>query len=176
MTSAPIFSSIDLAKRAPKPFLIEPGADARSELAAKLGINAIKKLRFEGKLLPAGKGDWRLEGKLGATVVQPCVVTLEPVTSRVSEDILRLYLEKWNEPDPGSEVEIPEGESEPLADKIDLSEIMEEALSLALPTYPRADGAELGEAIFSAPGLKPMNDDDAKPFAALGELKKSLEE
>ncbi|NNK79430.1 MAG: DUF177 domain-containing protein, partial [Litoreibacter sp.] len=51
-----------------------------------------------------------------------------------------------------------------------------EALSLALPAYPRAEGAELGETVFSEPGTDPMSDEDAKPFAALAALKNKMNE
>lgn len=175
MMTPPIFQRADLAKRTPKTFVTEPGAQNREDLATQLGISAIRKLRFEGTLSPVGKEDWRLEGKLGATVIQPCVVTLDPVTSRIDEQVTRLYLAKWDTPEPESEVEIPEEDSEPLDAEIDIAKVMSESLSLALPPYPRAEGAELGEAIFSAPDVKPMTDDDAKPFASLAKLKKDME-
>ncbi|CAN0590320.1 unnamed protein product [Ectocarpus sp. 12 AP-2014] len=60
---------------------------------------------------------------------------------------------------------------EPLGREIDLNAVMIEALSLALPTYPRADTAELGQAVFTEPGKAAMTDDDTKPFAALAALK-----
>lgn len=176
MNTATIFTSADLAKRTPKSFAVETDADTREEIALSLDISAIKKLRLEGTLKPFGKKDWQLEAKLGATAVQPCVVTLDPVTTRIDETVTRLYLAEWNDPEPDSEVEIPEDDSEPLGTEIDLVAIMTEALSLALPPYPRADGAALGEAIYSAPGVQPMTDDDAKPFAGLAELKKNMNE
>jgi hypothetical protein len=43
----------------------------------------VRKLRFIGTLEPEGAQDWRLTADLGATVVQPCVVTLAPVTTRL---------------------------------------------------------------------------------------------
>ena len=48
------------------------------------------------------------------------------------------------------------------------------ALVLALPEYPRSEGAELGEAIFTEAGLAPMKDEDARPFAGLAALKDQL--
>ena len=64
---------------------------------------------------------------------------------------------------------------EPLPANIDLYIVMIEALSLSMPAYPRAQGAELGNAVFSERGVTPMSDDDAKPFAGLGDLRKALE-
>ena len=50
----------------------------------------------------------------------------------------------------------------------------EEALSLAIPLYPRAEDATLGEAVFTEPGKQAMTDEDAKPFAGLASLRESL--
>ena len=170
------FRAADLARRASLPFRIEPDAEARAALARRLGANEIRKLRFEGELRPEGKGDWKLEAKLGATVVQPCVVTLAPVTTRIDETVERRFVARWSEPEPGSETEMPEDETaEPLGAEIDPAAVMEEALALALPDYPRAEGAELGAAVFTEPGAEPLTDEAAHPFAALGKLKKSDE-
>jgi len=47
---------------------------------------------------------------------------------------------------------------------------MAEALALALPLYPRAPDADLGEAVFTTPGQAPMTHEAAKPFAGLADL------
>ena len=165
----------DLPNRRPTEFLVEPDAAARTALATGLGILDIRKLRFSGTLFPQGARDWRLEADLGATVVQSCVVTLDPVTTRIDETVERSYLADWSD-ETGAEVEIPEDVgAEPLPAVLDLAEVMTEALALALPAFPRKDDAELGEAIYAEPGTAPMTDEDAKPFAALGSFRESLE-
>lgn len=164
---------LDLRRRARAAisFSLLPDAAARQAAAGSLGIEAVRKLRFEGVLEPAGGDDWRLEAALGATVVQPCVVTLAPVTTRIDTRVTRLYLADYAEPE-GEEVEMPEDDTvEPLPDRLDLSAVMLEALALALPDYPRAEGAELGEANFAGPGVTPMTDDEAKPLAGLAALR-----
>ena len=45
---------------------------------------------------------------------------------------------------------------------------------LTLPEYPRAEGAQLGEAVYTKPGHAPMKDEDARPFAGLASLKDQL--
>ena len=155
------------------PFSLAPGAGACAALAGELGLVALRKLRFEGQLVPEGKRDWRLEARLGATVVQPCVVTLEPVTTRIDEDITRHYLADLPAQPEAAEVEMPEDETvEPLPETLDLEEVMAEALALALPLYPRAEGVDLGEAVYTEPGKRPMSDEEAKPLAGLAELLK----
>ena len=119
--------------------------------------------------------DWRLEAKLGATVVQTCVVSLNPVSTRIDDTTSRMYLANLEEPEEGSEVEMPEDESiDALPEILDLEEIMIEALALALPLYPRAEGVDLETAEFAPPGVAPIKDEDVKPFAGLAGLRDKL--
>ena len=175
MTTKDTLRLTDLPNRAQTRFLQEPDGAARAALAEVLGIPGIRKLRFAGTLRPEGRRDWVLEGELGATVVQSCVVTLEPVTTRIDEPVLRRYVSEMPEFPEGAEVEMPEDDTiEPLPEIIDLAAVMVEALTLALPSFPRAPGAELGEAVFAAPGEVPMTDAEARPFAALASLRDAL--
>lgn len=165
----------DLAARRATEFTLTPTATERSAIAADLGIVGVKKLLFTGELRPIGPTDWELHAKLGATVVQACVVTLDPVTSRIDEPVSRVYTAHFEEPDE-NDVEMSVDENtEPLPATVDVAAVMIEALSLALPTYPRIEGAELGAIAVTERGIAPMSDDDAKPFAGLADLKKSLE-
>jgi uncharacterized metal-binding protein YceD (DUF177 family) len=168
-----IFRTSDLARRVAHAFALEPDAAERAALASVLGASEIRKLRFAGELKPEGRRDWHLEATLGATVVQPCVVTLEPVVTRIDETVLRRFLADWPEPAPGSETEMPEDDSaEPLPAAIDIGEVMAEALALALPDFPRAEGVEIGTATAAPPGAAPLDAAGAHPFAALARLKK----
>ena len=170
-----IFRVADLPATKDTHFTLDPDAAARADVAATLGIPAVRKLRFTGTLTQSGKKDWRLEASLGATVVQDCVVTLEPVTTRIDEQVLRVYVAEVDEPIIG-EVEMPEDDSiEELPSEINVFDVMTEALALALPDFPRKEGAELGEAVFTEPGKDAMTDESARPFAGLAELKEALE-
>ncbi|MEJ6398123.1 YceD family protein [Yoonia sp. 208BN28-4] len=164
----------DLATRKPTRFDITPDAAVRDRMAQELGIVAIRKLRIDGMLTPVGRSDWTLEATLGATIVQECVVTLDPVTTRIDEPVQRNYIAGYEDPD-AAEAEMPEDDTtEALPASVDLLAVAQEALSLALPPFPRADGAALGEAVYSEPDVAPMTDEDAKPFAGLGALKAQL--
>lgn len=163
-----------LSHRRPTAFHWQPGAGERAALAAELGLITISALDFRGAIHPEGRTDFRLEGRLLAEVVQPCVVTLAPVPASLDEPVLRRYLADPAEP-AGDEAEMPEDDSiDPLPATIDLTAVAIEALVLALPPYPRAPGAGLGEgtgaAAFGPPGSAPLRDDDLKPFAALAAL------
>lgn len=148
------------------PFEFAPEAGGRAAIAAELGIPGVRKLRFAGRLLPEGRRDWRLEASLGATVVQDCVVTLEPVATRIDETVARRYVEGFREAE-GSEAEVPGDDVEGLPASLDLHEVMVEALALALPPYPRAEGVELGEVVATEPGVEPLTEETRKPFAGL---------
>lgn len=164
----------DLPQNSPVPFDLRPAADELDVLRADLGLQGLRKLSFVGEIKARGKRDWELTGHLGATVIQPCVVTLAPVTTRIETPVRRLFLSDWTEPDE-PEFEMPEDdESEPLGPEIDPGAVMREALALALPQYPRKDGAHLDDAIFTEPGKQAMTDDDAKPFAGLAGLRDAL--
>lgn len=161
-----------LSGRSPAPVRLAPDAAACEAIAERLGLLGLRKLRLEGELAPEGRADWRLEARLGATVVQPCVVTLAPVTTRIDVALTRRYVAEMAAP-AGDEIEMPEDDTEePLPEMLDLAQVMEEALALALPLYPRAEGAELSRAVFGPPGTDPLTDEAAKPFAALGRLKR----
>lgn len=169
------FRMADLATRKATSFDLVPDATIRAALAAELGINEIRKLRLAGEIAPQGGRDWHLTATLGATVVQDCVVTLDPVVTRLDDPVTRTYVANFEEPE-GAEAEMPEDDTiEPIPATLDLEALLSEALLLALPAFPRAAGAELGEAIYAEDGATPMSDDDAKPFAGLGALKAALE-
>lgn len=167
----------DLPSQSPTRFEILPDAAARAALAADLGIEGIRKLRLAGEIRADGKHDWRVEAKLGATVVQACVVTLAPVTTRIDIDVTRRFLTKMPDLtlDETGEAEMPEDDTiEPLGRQIDPATVMAEALALHLPLYPRADGVDLGAATFAPPGVEPLADEAVKPFAGLAELRDRL--
>lgn len=158
-----------LGGRPATPFDLRPNAGERAALAAFLDIPAIPELQFTGTIKAAGRRDLILQGDLVARVVQPCVITLEPVTTALGERVERRYVEDFTVPE-GDEVEMPDDGTEPLPQAIDLGAVATEALALALPLYPRSPGAALGETVHAADGIAPMRDADLRPFAGLAGL------
>jgi uncharacterized metal-binding protein YceD (DUF177 family) len=155
------------------PFDIAPDEAEAARLARLLDARSVRKMRLEGELRPEHDG-WRLEAQLGATVVQTCVVTLEPVTTRVDLPLRRLFVPLEAT---GREVEVgPEDddEIEPLGDAIDLGLVAIEALALALPAYPRRPAAALDAAAAAPPGAAPDVDTGTRPFAGLAALRDRL--
>lgn len=163
-----------LPPKKPTRFDVAPDAAARAALAGELGLLAIRDLRLQGEIAPAGRRDWRLTARLTADADQPCVVTLAPVRARIDAAVVRRYVADW-QPPAGEEVEVTDDTEEPLPEMIDLDALLAEALVLALPDYPRAPGAGLGEIAATPPGAAPLSDEKLRPFAALKALKDRME-
>ena len=110
-------------------------------------------------------------GQVAARVIQPCVVTMEPVETRIEENIELVFSceppEKW--PDELDLSEAEENFPEPIqGDRIDFGEIAAQAISLGIPDYPRAS-----EAVFNPEALG--LDAPESPFIKLKNLKKTQE-
>lgn len=165
-----------LPRNAPRHFALAPSAAQTAQLASQLGLLGLRKLRFEGDLHPESGKDWRLEAKLGATVVQPCVATSAPVTTRIDVPVLRRYTKSYVPPEDG-EAEMPDDDTvDPLPVLLDLWEVCAEALALELPDYPRAPDATPADIVATPPGAAPLRDTDTKPFASLQGLREKLAE
>jgi len=159
-----------LARNQSHAFDLRPDAPALEALRDRLGLLRLRKVRLAGELSPTGKRDWALTAGLGATVVQACVVTLAPVTTRIDTSLSRRYLADWQEPE-AAEVEMEADDGlEPLPETLDLEAILEEELSLALPLYPRAEGVDFTEPDPAA------EEDRAHPFAGLAALRDRLDD
>jgi len=157
------------------PFDITFTENDMSQVAAILSALSVKKMRISGKISPLDKKDWLLSATVGATVTQSCVVTLDPVQTRVDAPIELKYVADYETENAESVTEMAVDEMvEPLSEEIDLVNIAIEAIALALPDYPRSENASLETAVFAEPGVKPMTDEDTKPFASLASLKDKL--
>ncbi|HTQ15070.1 MAG TPA: DUF177 domain-containing protein [Rhizomicrobium sp.] len=148
---------------------IRPKADERAALARWVGVDDVA--AFEGRvsLRKLSQTRFSYDAELSAEVVQACVVTLDPVRSRIARHFSRtLHLGQGpaaaREPvlvSPGDD-ESPEEIASP---RYDLAAPLIEELALEIDPYPRAAGVA-----FEPPG----GDDEAEgsPFAVLKQLKK----
>lgn len=153
-----------------------------ADLARRLGVMGLRGLRAEMTACrDRSEHIIHIQGYVYATVVQPCVVTLEAVSTPVSETFEAWYA------DPKETVsfararaehlrrkgspEVPlleeEEDPEPVVDGlIDLGELAAQYLSLAIPAYPRAPGAEESD-IRGRAEAQADNPLRKSPFAAL---------
>jgi Large ribosomal RNA subunit accumulation protein YceD len=149
--------------------------DTRAAVARVVGLRDLPRLEANFDVTRHGADGLHVSGRMSATVGQNCVVTLEPLTNEVEEDIDLMFA-----PPPPS-VERKAGEDEAAEDGserpqrswngpeplvgggVDLGALATEFLILGLDPYPRKPGA-----VFEAPqDVKP----DPGPFAALAGLK-----
>jgi uncharacterized metal-binding protein YceD (DUF177 family) len=153
-------------------FDIGPTETEAAAIARLMDARSVRKMRLHGRLRPADRNAWALEATLGATAVQTCVVSLEPVTTRIDAPVRRLFT-----PDLATDAAeivvdgVVDDEAEPLTDRIDLGLVAIEALALALPAYPRREGAALAVVASAPPGAAPLLDAEVRPFAALAALR-----
>lgn len=161
-----------LNPNAANPFLLRPSADTRAQIADQLDLQALPRLEFAGEIRAESGDGWRLDARLRARATQSCVVTTRPVRSDIEDEVTLRFTPHLGTPE-GEEVEMPDETLEPLGTFIDLTAAMIEALSLALPPYPRAEGARLPDA--AAPTDSPESEDQGdsrRPFAGLEKLLK----
>jgi uncharacterized metal-binding protein YceD (DUF177 family) len=150
---------------------VEPAAEERAALAAQLGVATVDAIDVKLHAVKF-RGGMRVTGRLTATVTQPSVVSLEPVTQEIAEPIDRIFLpggDKDYAVDAGAEVFVDlEGDDLPdhfEGNEADLTDLIVETLALSVDLYPRLAGESLDDL-----GLKADVPED-HPFAALKTLK-----
>jgi uncharacterized metal-binding protein YceD (DUF177 family) len=146
---------------------IEAPEFALAALAALADVREIKNVTGSFDLTRRGAGV-HVSGNVKAHVGQTCVVSLEPVESKINEAVDLLFVPGAEE-QKESETELGAADTEPpeplMGGKIDLAAIASEFLLLGIDPYPRKPGIE-----FKAPEVENGGN---HPFAALEALRKS---
>ena len=147
-------------------------------LTAFAGILSINNFAAELDVRPWGKTGFRVNGRVTANVEQACVVTLEPVPTRVDETV-EVKLAPLADAERYQPKTAPEGEiivdleADDIPDffegaAIDVGAIAVEFFMLGLDPYPRKPGVE----------FQPLPDPgkaEVSPFAKLAVLKRPSE-
>ncbi|QTN98615.1 DUF177 domain-containing protein [Brucella sp. 458] len=152
----------------------------RAALARGHELDAVNAFSAEFLLTPWKKDGIRVRGRIDAEIVQACVVTLEPLTNTIAEEIDTIFVPENSrlariELDESGEILLDaEGADIPetfVGDRIDVGAVAEEFFDLAIDPYPRKPG--LPEE--SEPKIFGDGDGDEKPvspFAKLSEWQK----
>ena len=177
MDSLVRFSEINQSK--PFDFHLIISNQKVAEFVKRLDLLSIKKVSLVGILSPLSINEWILKAELRATVKQKCVISFKPVQTLVNDTISRTYSASalhnpYDADDDGTSEVVFDDSLHQLNDEIDLAEIIFEELTLILPLYPKIEGAKLGYYSVTEPGVKPLDDENVKPFAQLSELKDKL--
>ena len=141
----------------------------RRALAQRFAILAIDSLAARVSLRRTGRGDVGLAARITASVVQECVVTLEPVGSQIDEEVA-LSLRPVDEDALGQKtVVIPADEDfEPFSgDTLDIGELVAVELALSLDPFPRAPDADA--ALGPGGTAEDLPETSESPFRALEE-------
>ncbi len=144
-------------------------------IAGLLDLVRLEGLTFDYRFTHGGSGRLCLAGRLKADVTQTCVVSLDPIDTRID---VPLDVEFWPEALlqaaessaelPGSVV-VLEGPEPIVCGRIDLGAVAYETLATALDPYPKREGVS-----FDWSQAEPDQAQEAQsgPFAALAALKR----
>jgi uncharacterized metal-binding protein YceD (DUF177 family) len=141
----------------------------RTQLAAALELLSLERLEVRYRIVRRAGGRFHLTGRLHASVVQECGITLEPVPAEIDEE---LDLEFWPgesrpEPEPGEHEALALDEIEPIEnERLAVGRVVFETLASTLDPYPRAQGAE-----FRWQDNTTERTSTSNPFAALARWK-----
>lgn len=151
---------------------LEADPATREKLAARFELLALDRLAARLTVTRGASGiPVRVRGWLEASVVQECIVSLEPVSSEIKELIEVEYAPAADEeeeevfsldqPDP----------PEPLdGDSLELGELVAQHLSIGLDPYPRKAGANAQE--WAVDKAEQAENVAPSPFAVLEQLRK----
>lgn len=139
------------------------------KLAHWAGVDSVKRFAATVSLRRLAQNRFKFDAKLTADVVQACVVTLEPVPSRITRELTReLHMAPRRPQEDSGELTLSAGDDDVpetiLSLNYDLMAPLLEEFSLAIDPYPRKAGA----------AFTPPSDGEgaeASPFAVLKALK-----
>ena len=159
---------------------LQASEDERRRLARRLGLLSLDSLSAQARIRRESTTRFRVNVDFYAEVLQSCVISLEPVSSRIGDHFSVLCLDDAGQADAEVFVE-PEGDEppEPIADgRIDLGELVTQYLSLAIDPYPKRPEAELPGGFRRDGGTEEAGDDaedngeeGRNPFGALERLR-----
>ncbi|TPW31900.1 YceD family protein [Pararhizobium mangrovi] len=147
----------------------------RARLADEWGVLGVERLDAELTVRRWRRDGIRVEGRVTGDLMQECVVTLDPVKTRLDETIEALFVPQGsrNAGDaPGSEGEIvvdPEAPDPPetfSGDALDLADVAREFAALGIDPYPHVEDVAFTDHVEDEAG------EEESPFAALRQLRK----
>jgi len=139
-------------------------------IARALELLSCPSLTAQYTITPLGQDRYQLTGRLTAQVSQACVVTLEPITSDIDEELAVVFWPEEQIPAPAAnEIDLgDEAEPEPIiGGYIDIGRVVFESLASAIDPYPRKPGATLDRDAAAPQGQQGQDG----PFAALAKIK-----
>jgi uncharacterized metal-binding protein YceD (DUF177 family) len=170
----PLFDAIVRIDKLPaggRSVRVDADEKTRAAIAAAMKLISVERFVADLSVAPL-RGGLRALGRLEASITQASVVSFEPVSQDIDEEVDRVFLpvpHGHQAPTPGSEVFI-DLEDDDFPDhidgpEVDLSALLIETLALAIDPYPRREGEDV-----SSLGVD-LGEGESGPFAALSRLK-----
>jgi uncharacterized metal-binding protein YceD (DUF177 family) len=156
---------------------LEANADELKGLAELWNVLSVEGLKAELQLTRWKRDGVKVKGELKCSLTQACVVSLEPVPSKIEESFEHVFVPEGSKlarivaNDEGEIVLDPDGPDIPdqfTGDTIDVGAVVVEFAALAIDPYPRksdVDFAGFGDS-------NAADDKPPSPFAALKDWKK----
>lgn len=130
---------------------IEADEAEREGLAKLWKVLSVRSLKAELQVSRWKRDGVRIKGTVEGEIVQACVVTLEPVESRISESLEQVFVPEGSKlarlvlDGQGEMVLDPDGPDAPepfVGDTIDAGALVAEFAAMAIDPYPRKTGVE----------------------------------
>ncbi|MDP2802075.1 MAG: DUF177 domain-containing protein [Phreatobacter sp.] len=139
--------------------------------AAFLGVDAMTAFDLDVHVKPFRGDGLAVTGKVSATVMQTCVVTLEPMVNTIAEEVEasfrpeeKLKVHLVHDEEDGLAIDASVAADDPLVGGvIDVAAVAAEFLALGVDHYPRKPDADF---------QPPEEGGEASPFAGLSKLKR----
>ncbi|CAN5317849.1 DUF177 domain-containing protein [soil metagenome] len=143
---------------------LEPDAATRAKIAKTLDLASLDAFVAELSVRPTDNAGYRLSGRVTASAVQTCGITLEPLPVEIDQRFSVDLVENIEEPETDEvEVSIDDDAPDLIEDgRIDLGQYAVEQLALTLDPFPRKPGAEF---------VQPEEPAEISPFAVLKQFK-----
>lgn len=127
---------------------IEASGAERSAVARRLSLVSLDRLAAVLRVgRSEGQGEVSVAGHFEAEVTQTCVISLQPLDRRLSEDFQTLYSQTPADGGETGPVDVDATADDPPEtlgpDGLDLGEVVVQQLAIALDPYPRCDDATL---------------------------------
>lgn len=155
---SPVSFAVNVSRlpRTGLPVWLEADDAQRAALAQGHGLLAVERFRLDATVSPWHRGGVKVAGRVAASIVQACIVSLTPVPAEIDEPFEAVFVpESSRLARPGHvaaagelllDAEGPDAPETFSGDHVDVGALAEEFFELAVDPYPRAPGAAFSRA------------------------------
>lgn len=163
---------------------IEPDEEIRAKLAAQCNVLSISEFSAQLNVKSWHKDGVRVSGSLNASLIQSCIITLDPVAEHINAQIDAVFVptsSKLAKPRINAETRelIIEAEGDDVPElfelpNLDVGAVVAEFFALELNPYPKSPDADVSNAALDPQDDNAQPDVKENPFAALAKIRDKL--